>query len=64
MLSLYSFIKYNKVACFIFISDDLAVGINIVHSFSFQAVNNAFFSVDSFFLLRYGKILINNNNGC
>ncbi|KAL9976327.1 hypothetical protein ACROYT_G013617 [Oculina patagonica] len=33
------------------IVNDLGVGVNIVHRFSFQAVNNAFFSVDSFFLL-------------
>lgn len=31
--------------------NDLGLGVNIIHRFSFQAVNNAFFSVDSFFLL-------------
>lgn len=31
--------------------NDVAIGINITHRFSFEAVNSAFFSVDSFFLL-------------
>ena len=33
-------------------TDDPVITIQMVHNFSFQAVNNAFFAVDSFFFLR------------
>ena len=34
------------------LTDDPVPTIQMVHNFSFQAVNNAFFAVDSFFFLR------------
>ncbi|KAJ7365133.1 hypothetical protein OS493_007782 [Desmophyllum pertusum] len=40
------------------IIDDVGIGINIMHRFSFQAVNNAFFSVDSFFSAEVWKYYI------
>ena len=50
----------TSFACDIYLfrvfSDDLVFGLNILHRFSFDAVSSAFFSVDSFFVLRYGAL--------
>ena len=36
-----------------FASDDILLGLNIIHRFTFATISSAFFSVDSFFVLRY-----------
>ena len=38
---------------FYFFPDDVGLGIHIVNRFTFNTINSAFFSVDSFFVLRY-----------
>ena len=51
--------KLHSRVIFIFfcvLSDDLVFGLNILHRFSFDTVSSAFFSVDSFFVLRYGAL--------
>ena len=44
-------------------ADDVLLGVNIIHRFTFEAVNNAFFSVDSFFVLRYVTLQVFSTKG-
>ena len=46
----------NKTHAFCFLSDDAFLAFNILHRFTFNTINSAFFSVDSFFVLRYDRM--------